>query len=62
MVTQDTIEHLAITLQRMKTLMETAGLQKEHWAAYWRLSEAIYALEASAHIDAPALRDSADER
>lgn len=58
----DRIKALAISLQREKTAMEIAGLQVRHWDAYWKLSEAIWTLEKSAGISAPALRDAEDAR
>lgn len=57
MKTRTTEEQLAIMLQRAKTFMELNALQKGHWTSYEYLSEAIYAFEKSAHVDAPALRD-----
>lgn len=54
-------QQLAVSLQRAKTFMETQGFQNRHWTAYNNLSEAIYALEKSAHLDAPTLRDEEDE-
>jgi hypothetical protein len=54
------IEKVAIAMQRIKTWMEAKSLQDKHWPAYWKLSEAIYALEESAHLSAPALRDAED--
>lgn len=58
----DKIRTLAISLQREKTAMETAGLQVRHWDAYWKLSEAIWNLERTAGISAPELRDEEDAR
>ena len=55
------IRRLAISLQRTKTRMETNGLQRELWDAYWKLSEAIWSLENAVAISAPALRDEEDE-
>jgi hypothetical protein len=57
-----TIEEIAISLQRTKTAMETMGIQTTHMIAYRRVSEAIYALEQSAHVDAPSLRDAEDQK
>lgn len=56
------VRTLAISLQRLKTAMETSGLQERYWDAYWKLSEAIWSLEKVARISAPALRDEEDER
>jgi len=56
----DTAKRLAVSLQRLKTEMETSGIQTDHWEAYWHLSEAIWALEKSAGLNAPALRDAED--
>jgi len=55
------VETLAISLQRLKTMMETNRLQERYWDAYWKLSEAIWSLEQAAGIDAPGLRDKEDE-
>jgi hypothetical protein len=58
----ESINSLAIALQRQKTTMETTGLQERLWDTYWKLSETIWSLEKAARISAPALRDEEDER
>ena len=55
------VQRLAIMLQRGKTFAEINGIQGRHWDAYERLSHAIYSLEKSAKLQAPALRDEEDE-
>jgi len=57
---REDLERLAVDMQRAKTFMEIKDLQRFHWAAYELLSQAIYALEASAGLSAPALRDAQD--
>lgn len=58
----DTTRSLLITLQRQKTLMETAGIQETYWSAYWRLSEVIWDLESATGLSAAAMRDDEDSR
>lgn len=60
MANREDLEHLAIDMQRAKTFMEIKDLQRSHWTAYELLSQAIHALEVSAGLSAPALRDAQD--
>jgi hypothetical protein len=54
----DQILAIGVTLQRQKTAMELAGLQSKHWNAYWKLSEAIWAIESHTKVSLPELRDA----